>query len=1156
MDFLNTALKEIGLALKPLTEGATSGDMEEFETLFRQVGIPLDEVMTETEIQNLATGISAIDDLLGEDPEPLDAVTAVRSLESALSSLQGEVPEIDVMNLVDFFIIRQIQLRAPLFHNILVLLGVIIVRRVDPPESLISHVLWRINWEGISKLFQDPTVLLRGAYNWGGDNLDADKLLLNLRNVFWMLHIPAGLQVEDQDSVRGLLGDGSNDPMLRVPALYFQTDPGVWVEAGGAFLPYRRDLTKGYYGLALAPYGVAELGEEIDLGNGWTLEVSAGAGGVLGYGVKFSPDLGLEPGALDGGTGGDARFNIRLGLFKESDTGTRVVVFGEEGGSRLEVGKVGVGTGLEIAIGEEGRWFIEGVLERGQIVVANKDSDGFLARILPPDGFTAPFDLVVGWATDQGLYFQGSAALEVTLPVHKELGPLRIDSVYLRLGIDAEGKLQIALAAAVSAELGPISASVDRIGADLRTTLERSPQFVYGFVPPTGAGLSVDADIIFGGGYLEFDTLNERYAGILALNLAEFAITAIGLITTKMPDGSKDFSMLINIGIEFDPEIQLSMGFTLSGVGGLIGINRAMVIEELQKRFRSGAVNDILFPDPKTVIPRADTIIENMRAVFPPARGKFVIGPMVKIGYGSPNVIQADIGIILVLPDLSEYAILGKLKAAFPTPEEETIKINMSLLGTLSLAKKEFTFQSSIYDSEILKIALWGDIAARLCWSDPPEFTMAMGGFHPKFTPPPPEIIFGDLRRLGLNVVWGEEIFLLCESYIALTPNSLQFGAAVQIIVNFGELHADGSFSFDALFYFKPFSFEISADASVNVTIGGVSLIDADIDLFLSGPTPWHARGSATVRILFFDVTGDFNITWGQRGVPLIPAIDPLDDLVEALNDNHNWSARLPHTRSMVEALQPMEEADAAGSLVVHPYGSLEVIQRVLPLGIRLDKFGHSPITGHDQFDIKRISIGSQVGNRQYQIPQSQVKEHVNLGTYKKLTKSEKLSKPSFEKMTVGVGFSSDPIAFGGNREFVSHNYESVYLTQEELPKTADANGVLDRDDARLLNAGSAAAKSKQLTSGNRKFVKLDQLPLTRVNEMRYAIADLTTFTRADGSDVDGQDVDGQDVDGLVGEDDRSLWHVEQVLAAYIAKNPWAADTYIVVAEYELQEAA
>lgn len=68
---------------------------------------------------------------------------------------------------------------------------------------------------------------------------------------------------------------------------------------------------------------------------------------------------------------------------------------------------------------------------------------------------------------------------------------------------------------------------------------------------------------------------------------------------------------------------------------------------------------------------------------------------------------------------------------------------------------------------------------------------------------------------------------------------------------------------------------------------------------------------------------------------------------------------------------------------------------------------------------------------------------------------------------------------------------------------------------------------------------------INKVNVLSYAIADIDDLTRAVEIEQGNGDEQG------IG-DDRSLWHVEQVLDAHIESTPEDVDKYIVVAEYEL----
>src|SRR5262249_53766549 len=134
---------------------------------------------------------------------------------------------------------------------------------------------------------------------------------------------------------------------------------------------------------------------------------------------------------------------------------------------------------------------------------------------------------------------------------------------------------------------GPFLASVDQLGLKTRLDITKpgalgSVDLTFGFKPPSGIGIAIKAPEVVGGGYLFFDAQKEQYAGVLQLELAEtIAVKAIGLLTTRMPDGSKDFSLLVLITAEGFTPIELGFGFTLTGIGGLLGVNRTASVETL-----------------------------------------------------------------------------------------------------------------------------------------------------------------------------------------------------------------------------------------------------------------------------------------------------------------------------------------------------------------------------------------------------------------------------------------------------------------------------------------------------------------------------------------------------------------------------------------------
>ena len=112
-------------------------------------------------------------------------------------------------------------------------------------------------------------------------------------------------------------------------------------------------------------------------------------------------------------------------------------------------------------------------------------------------------------------------------------------------------------------KIGPVEARVNNIGIksvinDLGETGNVGfGNLSLGFAPPKGIGIQVKSDIISGGGFLELDFDNHRYAGVLAFKIPlekrEIGLVAVGLINTRLPNGEKGFSMLISIGVFFNP---------------------------------------------------------------------------------------------------------------------------------------------------------------------------------------------------------------------------------------------------------------------------------------------------------------------------------------------------------------------------------------------------------------------------------------------------------------------------------------------------------------------------------------------------------------------------------------------------------------------------
>src|SRR5204862_6812589 len=123
--------------------------------------------------------------------------------------------------------------------------------------------------------------------------------------------------------------------------------------------------------------------------------------------------------------------------------------------------------------------------------------------------------------------------LHASLPVPTlPTGPFELQLI--NLGLDAENgsfsKLAVEISASFGVHLGPFAASVDRLGVLLQLDLGGGTPIAFAFKPPNGIGLSLDAGIVKGGGYLSVD--ENGYAGILELKMLAVDVKAIALLNT------------------------------------------------------------------------------------------------------------------------------------------------------------------------------------------------------------------------------------------------------------------------------------------------------------------------------------------------------------------------------------------------------------------------------------------------------------------------------------------------------------------------------------------------------------------------------------------------------------------------------------------------
>jgi hypothetical protein len=881
------------------------------------------------------------------------------------------------------------------------LLGVIETETMDEPatEFDAEYIRRTIHWDKLKALISDPIGTLTANLT------TADEVLLYR----WLYYadllgvsfgLPAGFRSPDEPVLRhfndgaDLLSQDDSDRLttLQMP---FTQDPAS--QPALEFYPVRDLNTKKFTGIA------ATLGfnteTEIPLGERYRLTAKVSANLAEGLGIRLSREgeFRLSTGMFSGSAQALAdavQLGARLTIEPTvDDAPISLVQFGAPGGSRLQIGSGALSFGVE----RQGALdlFFEGDLKDGLIELRTDEADSFIGTLLPEGGISTSFSLGLGFSNRTGFYFKGSASLTIRAPVHVALGP--VDVEYLGVAVSTiDEHLVLDVTAGLGAQIGPIAVSVDEVGLRARfaTRDDRSGNLGpldadFAFKPPTGVGLAIDAGVLKGGGYLYFDPDRGEYAGALELTLSDFlSLKAVGLITTRMPDGSRGFALLILITAEFEPPLQLGWGFRLMGVGGLFGLNRTVDLQALSLGVRTGAASSVLFPvDP---VANASRVLSDLRAIFPPAPGHFLIGPMLKLGWGVSTFIQLDLG--LIIETEGNCAIVGVLRILVSDDDGISIlRLQSSFIGALEVDKSRGWFFASHFDSRLITITIEGEMGVLVAGAQDKNLIISNGGFHPQFEPPP--LPFPAPKRIAFNIIDSDNARIRIEGYFAVTTNTVQFGARADLYLGFSGFSVDGHLQFDVLLRRKPFYLIAEVQARVSLKVGGLGVFDIDIDSTLLGPGPWRARGHGSISLLFVTIHKDFDKSWGETSVTVLPPIAIVPLLLEELARASNWRALTPAQNGLLVSLRKLDVGD--DTLVLHPLGALEISQNVIPLNVTLDRVG-------EQIPADAKSVSLEVTGGPFVKLRDAVRSFAP-AEFRNLSDADRLSAPAFQNQPSGV---------------------------------------------------------------------------------------------------------------------------------------------------------
>ena len=646
------------------------------------------------------------------------------------------------------------------------------------------------------------------------------------------------------------------------------------------------------------------------------------------------------------------------------------------------------------------------------------NAEEFSAALLPEpiaallgagrDRATAPTRL--GLAADAlgGLRF-GESGVRVELPGRLSLPGVSAHGFGLELAGHDAG---LALTAAVSlkAQLPgvPVTAQIEGVGITVPfsvTNAALGPPSAIEPPLPTGIGLELGLPPVSGGGDVRRTATG--YAGVFDVDLGVFRVQALGVL--EPPAGGRPTSLLALLAAMFPyPGIQLGFGFAIDAVGGLVGINRRVDVERLRALVGDGQADRILFPE--NAVARAREITDSLDAVFPSARGRFVVGPTVRINWGGRMVTLAG-AVVLDLPGPRQVLLLGRLLVAVPDPAAPLIRLQASVLGRIDPTVPETELLASLAGSRIVAVPVDGEIYLLVRGGPQAVFVLSAGGFHPRYTRPPG---VPALRRVTMDL-GGGFLGLRAEAYLAVTSNAMMFGAKLQLDATIAGCGVEGHLGLDALFVWEPtFSFSVHVYASVAVRAFGRRLASVGLDFTLEGPAPWHAFGTGSISVLFWDVSLDFDVRWGDAPTARLEERDIFPLLERALANPEAWTAERPLEQRNGVRLTDAARADLTNGRAVQADVTLRISQNVVPLGEPITRFARTHIP-RQQWDM--LGDGAAITDRF--IP----------GEFFDLTEDEQLTLPAFAEVQSGITISERDVV-SGPAHVVDDSYETGYKVE------------------------------------------------------------------------------------------------------------------------------
>ena len=742
-----------------------------------------------------------------------------------------------------------------------------------------------------------------------------------------------------------------------------------------------------------------------------------------------------------------------LRIFRETEEGVPDLLFGPPYDTRI----VARDLGLDVRVRELGEPSVEvaGRVEGFGVVLTNRwfrslgESESRLR-----EGLRFDVDLEARLTEGTGFSLAADGALATRVQIGKEYAlkvlKLKVHSILVTVPIRADQDhfdIRGEVRAHWSAQVGPVTLVMDGAGGWVGWWADQpgGPKECIGLLPPTGVGLLLELPGVSGGGFIDFTGgPSDRYGGLLTLTvgppkgLSRTTVTAFGIheLTGSPADAERDRTFVLVIGASFRPGRHLAYGIFWIGAGGIVGIHRRADTDALRERLTAGAVGNILFADDP--VRNAPVLLGDLAALFPPKSDVYVLGLTMQLGWiplENEYFARLAVGVIIEFDEdrgLTKVILLGSLR--LDNPElKRVIDVQVDVVGVFDPVRRTLEVDATIRRGLVMGLfKLTGDGGLRASWGNTPYLMATLGGFHPDFHPEP--AVFPKLKRILITVdddLLPDAVELSASGYMAVTSNTIQFGAEFTAAIKSGNWKIEGKIGGDALIRL-PFYFDVTLKGGVHVKYRGRNLVGVKFKGGLSGPSPLVLRGEVCVSLLFFDACWSDSFELGRPGaiagaafttlVPILAGeLVKVSNLVVAAGDDD---------------LVLLTRHDESARVVLSPLGAPTWSQNRVPLGLGVETFEDGKLDAPQRLDVRAS------------VPTTAHLDWFSPGSFVELTDAEAMALPAFERHQAGVVVSLVPPRSTG----VSTNVDFEEIRLPSIRRIVDGfvipAHVLDRMDA------------------------------------------------------------------------------------------------------------